>query len=66
MKRGDVLIEGNFKLVESFFSSELDKKDIKFAFFGDHYLTDVECSAACKGDFSWDAIAVIEELSLYD
>jgi len=49
LKRGDVVIEGNFKLVEGFFASELKKENIRFAFFGDHYLTDVESSASCKG-----------------
>lgn len=49
LKRGDVVIEGNFKLVEGFFASELKKDNIRFAFFGDHYLTDVECSASCQG-----------------
>ena len=66
MKKGDVVIEGNFNLVETFFSSEIRKDDIRFAFFGDHYLTDVESSARCKGKFSWQSIAVIEELSLHD
>lgn len=49
LKRGDIVIEGNFKLVEGFFASELRKDDIRFAFFGDHYLTDVESSSSCKG-----------------
>ena len=43
------MIEGNFNLVETFFSSEIRKDGIRFAFFGDHYLTDVESSARCKG-----------------
>ena len=60
------MIEGNFKLVEGFFSSEIRRDDIRFAFFGDHYLTDVDCSAKCKGKFKWESIAVIEELGHHD
>ncbi len=37
--------------------------ELRVAFFGDQYITDVHASSSNPG---WDGIAVIEELSLYD
>jgi hypothetical protein len=38
-------------------------RELRVAFFGDQYITDVYASSLNPG---WDGIAVVEELSLYD
>ena len=38
-------------------------EEVKIAFFGDHYITDIFASSENRG---WDGIAVVEELALYD
>jgi hypothetical protein len=38
-------------------------RELRVAFFGDQYITDVHASSSNPG---WDGFAVVEELSLYD
>lgn len=54
--------------MENFFQREFEREDIRIAFFGDHYASDVYASATCASSdkVKWDAIAVIEELAVFD
>ena len=54
------VLEGNSNLIEEYFKNS--SEDIKVAFFGDHYMSDVHYSSAV----SWDAIAIIEEMAQFD
>jgi hypothetical protein len=62
-----VLLEGNYFHLQNFFQKQLGKNNLRIAFFGDHYMSDVDASALAKSDqATWEAIAVIEELANYD
>lgn len=54
--------------MERFFQNQLEKENLRIAFFGDQYMSDVHYSAVCDSQDSvkWEAIAVIEELALFD
>jgi len=46
----------------------MEKASLRVAYFGDHYLSDVNSSASCQNSPSvtWNSIAVIEEIGLID
>ena len=60
---GALYTEGNSKLLEKFFKRVLGKSELKFAFFGDQYITDVYSSSTNE---DWDGFAVVEELMMFD
>jgi hypothetical protein len=61
---GEIYTEGNSKLLTHYFKKTLGiEGEIRVAFFGDQYITDVHASSSNPG---WDGFAVVEELSLYD
>lgn len=61
---GEIYTEGNSKLLTHYFQRILGiEGEIRVAFFGDQYVTDVCASSTNPG---WDGFAVVEELALYD
>ena len=67
MNSEEEYLEGNAFMVHQFFTNLLGKPNIRVAYLGDHYWSDVEASAKFKfkeGGVTtmWDGIAVIEEL----
>ncbi len=61
---GEIYTEGNAKLLTHYFQRILGiDRELRVAFFGDQYITDVHASSSNPG---WDGFAVVEELSLYD
>lgn len=63
LNKGDSYLEGNSFVLTDYFKHVLGKDDIKIAFFGDNYISDCYESAVNDG---WDAIAIVEEMTLYD
>ena len=68
-----VFFEGNATLLTSYFQQALNKKDVRVCYFGDHLFSDVtatniynELLTMHKRPASWQAIAVIEEMTLVD
>lgn len=53
-------IKGNYKDLENFFETYLNRNNLKYCFIGDHYLNDCLCTKKLK---NWDQIAIVEELS---
>ena len=63
---GEIYTEGNSKTLTNYFKRILKMRhdqELRVAFFGDQYITDVDASASNPG---WDGIAVVEELAWYD
>ena len=63
LKEGENYIFGNSKTLTGFFKRITHKEQVRVAFFGDQYITDVYSSSLHP---NWDGIAVVEELLLYD
>mmetsp|Transcript_16198 Transcript_16198/g.15918 ORF Transcript_16198/g.15918 Transcript_16198/m.15918 type:complete len:201 (+) Transcript_16198:668-1270(+) len=53
-------LEGNCKDLEEYFKKLIDKDEINFAFFGDHFITDAAISDLHK---NWKGVAIMEELN---
>lgn len=60
---GHTYLEGNAKLLRQHFQKSLGKEDVRVAFFGDQYISDVQASSMNKG---WDSFAIVEELMFFD
>ncbi len=61
---GEIYTEGNSKTLTRYFQRLLNTEaEVRVAFFGDQYITDVYASSTNPG---WDGFAVVEELADYD
>lgn len=61
------MLEGNYFHLQNFFKQRLGTNNLRIAFFGDHYMSDVHSSALGNTDqVTWESFAVIEELANYD
>lgn len=61
---GEIYTEGNAKILTHYFQRILGiSGELRVAFFGDQYITDVTASSTHPG---WDGIAVVEEMALFD
>ena len=61
---GEIYTEGNSKMLTNYFKKILGVDgELRVAFFGDQYITDVHASSSNP---SWDGFAVVEELSFFD
>ena len=63
LMEGEIHIEGNAKTLEQFFEKKVGRSNLKYAFFGDQYISDVHASST---NANWDGFAVIEELLFYN
>jgi hypothetical protein len=58
---GETYTEGNSKILTNYFKRILGfEGELRVAFFGDQYITDVHASSSNVG---WDGFAVVEELA---
>jgi hypothetical protein len=62
------VLEGNAAMLTNYFQTQLDKEDLRVAFFGSHYLNDVRATydfnhrlKAAGSPARWEAIALIRE-----
>lgn len=63
---GEIYTEGHSKILTNYFKKILKLShddELRVAFFGDQYITDVHASSSNPG---WDGFAVVEELAWYD
>ncbi|CDW90182.1 UNKNOWN [Stylonychia lemnae] len=63
LKQGTTYTQGNSRILTEYFKRVLQKEDIRVAFFGDQYISDVYSSSLNE---NWDAFAVVEEMNHYD
>lgn len=68
MRAQQTYLEGNAATATEYFQNLLGKQDVRIAYFGDHFWSDVHAA----GTFSprdapkWDSIAVVEEFWRFD
>ncbi len=61
---GEIYTEGNSELLTQYFKRIMQiEGELRVAFFGDQYITDVY---ACASNPGWDGFAIVEELAQYD
>lgn len=57
----DTFLEGTARIIEEFVAANKPPQQHKYLYFGDQYLSDV---FLCSQRKDWDAVAIIEELSM--
>jgi len=72
-KGNKVVLEGSSAILTEYYQRKLSREDIKIAYFGDAYMTDIHATHQFSQKLkshgnkaSWEGIAVIEELSAED
>jgi hypothetical protein len=69
-KTDKIFLQGNMRMLTNFFQRSKDKFDLKLAYFGNNFLSDVGATYEFdqiikehRWKVKWDPIAVIEEFS---